>query len=356
MRGGHARPRQTAPAPVPHRERRKDPDAGRGHLGLQAKRQGRRPGRGETCHPARDRRSAGGDRSVRGRRRRDRAAPERTKVISCRHDRNDACRGGSLDRPDQEVAAGGDLGLTPREVDHVHPVADGSLDAGGDLRRVAVEPNVRSRRDGQHSVVAQVRARGHAGEGHRAAAERRLGVRVPRGDSGDVGAVLGLLRVERHVRVARPWGGRLEGSRDDHLGGRVRRLPLGEAGWHREAGRIEERMPLVDPVVDDPDLRSLTARRELGPPERRCADRRDAAVEARAQVGTRMDLTNTRNPLESFDRSARNEHRQRIQDDSVSPADLGAGHGCGDARFDDLLLGRHATQPAPARRRVRVET
>ena len=53
---------------------------------------------------------------------------------------HDAGVGCGVDRGDDEVAARLDLGLAEREVDHVHAVADGGLDPGGDLRSVAVEP------------------------------------------------------------------------------------------------------------------------------------------------------------------------------------------------------------------------
>ena len=47
---------------------------------------------------------------------------------------------------------------------------------------------------------------------------------------------------------------RRERAGDDHLRRRERGLSLREARRHGVAGGVEERVPLVDPVVDDPDL------------------------------------------------------------------------------------------------------
>ena len=58
--------------------------------------------------------------------------------------------------------AGSVSGAAAREVDHVHPVADGGLERGRDLRGVGDVPD--RRRHVEDPVVAQVRARRDAGE------------------------------------------------------------------------------------------------------------------------------------------------------------------------------------------------
>src|SRR5439155_883641 len=52
-----------------------------------------------------------------------------------------------------------------------------------------------------------------------------------------------------------------------------------EAGWVGQSGRIEERMPLVDALVDDRDLHAVPCGRERRAPERRRADQPRGAVE-----------------------------------------------------------------------------
>ena len=150
--------------------------------------------------------------------------------------------------------------------------------------------------------------------------------------------------VERELGVLGPRGGRREGAGGDHLGGRVRRLALREAGRHRVAGRVEERMPVVDSVVDDRDLHPLACGREALAPETGRADRGRAPVELRpvdraaVHGGDAVDL------LQPPDRSGRDDDGERVQDDPVAPADL-------------RLPGRRrrsGRQPAPARPGCRV--
>ena len=79
-------------------------------------------------------------------------------------------------------------------------------------------------------------------------------VRVPGGDPGDVRRMTRLVGVERLVGVLPRRTGWGEGTGHDHLRGRVRGLALREPVGHRVPVGIEKRMPLVDAVVDDPDL------------------------------------------------------------------------------------------------------
>ena len=88
-----------------------------------------------------------------------------------------------------------------------------------------------------------------------------------RGRAGDAGGDAGDVRaVERRVGIdgeapgcARVRAG--EDARDDHLRRRPLRAAPREAGGVREAGRIEERVRLVDAVVDDRDLDARCRRR-----------------------------------------------------------------------------------------------
>ena len=136
-----------------------------------------------------------------------------------------------------------------------------------------------SRRDRQHAVVADVRPRRDPGDLHLAGRPGRARAVVAGGDPGDVRAVLRLLRVERQLRVAPVRARRRERARDDHLGRRVGRVALRVAGGHREAGRREERMRLVDAVVDHADLDPVARGRERRAPDLRRADHLRAAVE-----------------------------------------------------------------------------
>ena len=134
-----------------------------------------------------------------------RAAAELVEVVPGRDDRDDAGRGGGVERERDEVARRLDLGLADREVDHVHAVGDRGLDRGDDLGRVAVEADVRVGRDAERLVVADVGARSDARDLDAAGCG---GAGVAGGDAGDVGRVPGLDRVERLARVLprRPAG------------------------------------------------------------------------------------------------------------------------------------------------------
>ena len=169
----------------------------------------------------------------------DRALARVAEVVAGGDHRDDARVGGAVDRLHDDVPRRLDLGLAEREVDHVHAVLDRLLDPLRDLRRVAVEPEV-GRRHGEHLVVAEVRARRDPGDAHAAARDRRERVVVAGGDARDVRRVVGVLRVERRVRVLPCRFERRERVRDDHLRRRERGVPLREAGGVREAGGREE--------------------------------------------------------------------------------------------------------------------
>ena len=109
---------------------------------------------------------------------------------------------------------------------------------------------------------------------------------VAGGDPGDVRPVLRLAAGRRAAsRSASSAPGRRERAGDDHLGRRVGRVALRVAGGHREAGRREERMRLVDAVVDHADLDPVARGRERRAPDLRRADHLRALVERRGGSG-----------------------------------------------------------------------
>ncbi len=195
------------------------------------------------------------DRRLGVRRRRHRAGAEVVVVVSgCDHGHDARC-GRRVQGERDDVAARLDLRLPAREVDDVHPVGDGRLDRCHDRRRVGVraEPGVGLDED---LVVAEVCARRDARDA--SLAGRR--VCVAGRDPGDVRPVARVVLAERELR-ARGEFAPLFGANDacdDHLRRREPVLALGEAGRHRVAGRVEERVLGVDARVDDPDLDSLS--------------------------------------------------------------------------------------------------
>jgi hypothetical protein len=185
-----------------------------------------------------------------------------------------------------EVALRLDLGLAEREVDHVHAVGHRGLDSRGDLRCVAVQPELVGRH-GQDLVVPEVRPRRDAGEPDAGGADR---ARVAGGDPGDVRRVRGELGVERQAAggPGQPRG--RERARHDHLPARVAELALREARGRRVARAAEEGVRLVDPVVEDRDLHPGARLDARDSPERRRPDHRHAAVEHPAVRRSRVDL------------------------------------------------------------------
>ena len=130
------------------------------------------------------------DRVGRGSGRARRAEPVVVPVVPGRDHRDDAGGGDVPHRLDERVARRVGLRAAAREVDHVHPVADGRLEGGDDLGRVA---DVADRsRDVEDPVVADLRPRRDAGEAGRlgvVAAARRGRARVAGRDPRDVRAV-----------------------------------------------------------------------------------------------------------------------------------------------------------------------
>jgi hypothetical protein len=167
--------------------------------------------------------------------------------------------------------------------------------------------------------------------------------------------MLGALGIERQVRVLGLWKRRLERSRDDDLGRRVRRLALRIAGRHRVGRGIEERMALVQAVVEDRDLDPLAARFERRAPHPRCVDRGNAAVESGTVLHSSMDLADAGQLVETPDVTRWKDDRKRVQNDAVAPADPGAGNELANALLDRLLLHGDPRQPPEARRSVQLE-
>ena len=279
--------------------------------------------------------------------------PEVGELVPGRDRRDDAGGGGRVDRRDDEVPRWLDLRLAERQVDDVHAVADGRLDPCGDLGRVPVQPEVLGR-DGQHLVVAEICVRRDARE--RAAVGDRARRVVAGGDPGDMGRVLRVGRVEGGARVLPRVRGRRERPRDDHLRGRVPRIPLREAGRHRVAARVEEPVRLVDAVVDDADLDPVARRVEQRcVPELVGADQLRAAVEQRPVGDARPDLRDARNGGEPPELRARDDDGEAVEHDLVAPGDAGAGDGGGDARGERALRGRERAEVRDARRCAQVQ-
>ena len=190
---------------------------------------------------------------------------------------------------DQGVAERIGLRAAAGEVDHVHAVADGRLEGGDDLGRVADVAD--GRRHVEDPVVAEVCARRDAREPGRqgmvgAGGCGRAG--VARRDPGDVGPVERGLRIDREAgAVVRARADERAG--DDHLRRRPLRAALREAGRIAVALRVEEGVRLVDAVVDDGDLHPLAAAAARGC-ERARADQAGAAVELERVAVARIEL------------------------------------------------------------------
>ncbi len=139
VRRRHARAAPVVRGPLVARERREDVDAGRGDVRLHLERDGRRPARGEVRDLVRRPVSPSVEAATviafgRGARRSDRAAAGVGVVVAGRDHGHDSRVGRVVDRLHDDVARRLDLRLAEREVDHVHAVLHGLLDAGGDLR------------------------------------------------------------------------------------------------------------------------------------------------------------------------------------------------------------------------------
>ncbi len=256
-------------------------------------------------------------------------------------------------RPRDQVARGLDLGLAQRQVDHVHPVRDGGLDAGCDLRRVPVQADAGRRRDGQHLVVADVCAGRDPRDG-RAPADRGR-VRVAGGDPGDVSGVGGELGVEGQSRVLPARRRGHECARDDHLRRREGGVALREPGRVRVSGRVEERMSLVDAVVEDRDLDPVAVARERG---RRGGGKpagRTGGVEGRRVARPADDPCDARHRGELSQALLGKRDREAVEHDPVPPADVRAGNCPLDPPGERVLLGRERPQVVDAGRAAEAE-
>ena len=260
-----------------------------------------------------------GDRLRRGARRARRAEPVVVAVVPGRDDGDDACRDDVPHRLDERVA--GRVGLRPaaREVDHVHAVLDGRLERGHDLGRVADVAD--RRRHVEDAVVADVRSRSDAGEARRrrvVAAARRRRAGVAGRDPRDVRAVEGGGPVERELAPL-VCAGAHERPCDDHLRRRPLLAALGESRRIGEAGRVEEAVGRVDPVVDDRDLHPLAAAAARRG-ERARADQTRAAVERERVPVARIQLLREREPGGARELGRRQLDRQPVQQDGVAPS------------------------------------
>ena len=178
-----------------------------------------------------------------------------------------------------------------------------------------------------------------------------LRVRIARRDAGDVRRVPRLLGVERPAGEPPCRPRRREGAGDDHLCGGERELPLRKACRHRVARGVEERMGLVDPVVDDPDL-------DAGPVggESRC--RQVARVDG---VGVRpgehpvrracVDPLDPGEPVEARKLPAGQDDGEAVRNEAVPPADGRVGNGRAERLDEPLLLG---IDPRACARRVGI--
>ena len=161
--------------------------------------------------------------------------------------------------------------------------------------------------------------------------------------------------VEREPGVLPGRARRRERPRDDHLRGRIGGVPLRIPGGHRVAGRVEERVRLVDALVDDADLDPLARGREVGAPHRGCADQLGTAVEERVVRDARVDLRDSRHRREPGDVGARHDDGDPVQDDTVVPADPRVRDRADDAALERALRRRECPEVRDARGRAHVE-
>jgi hypothetical protein len=112
-------------------------------------------------------------------------------------------------------------------------------------------------------------------------------------------------------------------------------------------------MPLVDAVVDDPDLDARAGARQLGGGKRAGAD--GCGVGACKEVIRRRceDLRDAGEPRESRKLARRQDDRDAVRDEPVAPVDLGRRDPDAQRRLEASLLGVDAT--LGARRAVHRE-
>ena len=297
-----------------------------------------------------------GDRVGRVRRRADRAVAELVEVVPRRDHRHDAGLRGARRSRGRRGRGRLDLGLAEREVDHVHPVGDRRLDRGGDLGRVAVEPEAR-RRDRQRLVVAEVRARRDAREEDAPRPRcrgrpRRCRRRGSRGTSRCCSGRRASPRTSTCGRRRRERALRRSPSASCSV-----REALREAGRIREAGRREVGVAGLDPVVDDRRSSSRCPGSRASAP--RACRRRSSAARGCERSGEMRERRRRASGRSTFGQTlatpgtcasaanlgARHDDREAVGDEAVAPADLSARD-----RGADVALGR---PPAPPRARGR---
>ena len=212
------------------------------------------------------------------------------------------------------------------------------------------------RRRVEDAVVAEPRLRRDSGE----AARRRVVGAARRVRAGDACCDPGDMRaVERRARIQgqttpRVADGADERARDDHLGRRPLRAALREAGRIAEAGRVEERVRLVDAFVDDADLDAGSVGAACRP-QRVRADQRGALVERERIAEARVDVREAE--LRERRQLFRGELRlEAVEQDAVVPLDLRLGDRPRQARSGRGLRSGEPTQVEPRRARPDVHT
>ena len=149
---------------------------------------------------------------------------------------------------------------------------------------------------------------------------------------------------------ARRW----ECPGDDHLRGRVGGLALGVARRHRVAGRREERVRLVDPLVDDRDLDVLAGIGQARPPQRRRADLLRAAVELRAIADARVDAVDARERCRAGRAASGGGRRPSRSRPAGSASGSGRRERACDLRFQGVLSRRDRARVQATTRRERA--
>ena len=221
-----------------------------------------------------------GDRVRRVAGRADRAAAELLEVVAGRDRpaRRRPRRRASI-ACDDDVARRLDLRLAEREVDHVHAVArppprspatiSGELPSRPKLARSGSSAPCSCR----CTRAARRRRATAAGRRSRSCRRRR---RRSRRRASRARTAAGR-RAASRTATSSPAGANARATIT--FARRVGGAALREAGRHRVAGRVEERVRLVDAVVDDPDLDPVRPRWRGRAPELRRADQLGLAVE-----------------------------------------------------------------------------
>src|SRR5690349_1012758 len=244
-------------------------------------------------------------------------------VAGCDHGHDAGIRD-VADGLDQRVADRIDLGPAAREVDHIHAVVHGRFERGDDLRCEGVV--ARRRRRVEDAVVPEPGSRRHTtqpGDRRMVRARWSRRARIACGDPCDVRPVEGCLSVEWQLPLGAGARAR-ERARNDHLRRRELRLAPGEPGRIAETRRAEERVRLVDAVVDDADLdpvAAVTGRRPhlVGADDRRALVGIERVADARIDPGHRVE------PRQRRQFARRQRDREAVENDPVAIRDAGRG-------------------------------